>query len=89
MRTVISVVGKDTVGIIAKVSAVCADKNVNIIDITQSVLKDVFAMVMLTDISKMSVSMAEFSSELKKLGENLGLDIRAMHEDVFNSMHRI
>ncbi len=89
MRTVISVVGKDTVGIIAKVSAVCADKNVNIIDITQSVLKDVFAMVMLTDISKMSVSMAEFSGELKKLGENLGLDIRVMHEDVFNSMHRI
>ncbi len=89
MRTVISVVGKDTVGIISKVSAVCADKNVNIIDITQSVLKDVFAMVMLTDISKMSVSMPEFSGELKKLGDDLGLDIRVMHEDVFNSMHRI
>lgn len=89
MRTVISIVGKDTVGIIAKVSDVCAKRNVNIIDITQSVLKDIFAMVMLTDISKMNVPMPEFTQSLKDLGDSLGLDIRVMHEDVFNSMHRI
>ncbi len=89
MKTIISVIGKDTVGIISKVSAVCSKYNVNIVDITQSVLQDMFVMVMLTEISELSCSFSDFSDEMKQLGINLGLDIRVMHEDIFNSMHRI
>ena len=89
MKTVVSVIGKDTVGIINEVSAVCTECNVNIDDISQSVLQDMFVMVMLTEIEKMNCSFTEFSDKMKSLGERKGLDIRVMHEDVFNSMHRI
>jgi len=89
MKTVVSVIGKDSVGIISKVSAVCSECNVNIVDITQSVLQDMFVMVMLTEISELKGSFADFSDKMKKLGEENALDIRVMHEDVFNSMHRI
>ena len=89
MRTIISVIGKDAVGIIAKVSAVCSERNVNVIDITQSVLEDIFVMVMLTETSELNCSFADFSDDMTHLGEVLGLDIKVMHEDVFNSMHRI
>lgn len=88
-KTVISVIGKDTVGITAKVSAACAEHNVNIIDITQSVLQDMFVMVMLTDISALDCSFNSFSESMSSLGEQSGLEIRVMHEDIFNSMHRI
>ena len=89
MRAVISVIGKDTVGILAKVSNICADNNINIVDVTQSVLQDMFVMVMLTEIKELKCSFAEFSDKMRKLGEENGLDIRVMHEDIFNSMHRI
>ena len=89
MKTVVSVIGKDGVGIIADVSAVCSECNANILDITQSVLQDMFVMVMLTEIKELNCSFAEFSDKMKKLGQENNLDIRVMHEDVFNSMHRI
>ena len=89
MKTVISVIGKDTVGIIAKVSAICNECNANIVDITQSVLQDMFVMVMLTEIKELNCSFAEFSDKMKAIGRENRLDIRVMHEDVFNSMHRI
>lgn len=89
MRTVVSVMGKDTVGIISKVSAVCNDCNVNILDITQSVLDDIFVMVMLTNIDAANCNFTDFSNKMKELGKKNGLDIRVMHEDIFNSMHRI
>lgn len=89
MKTVISVIGKDCVGIIARVSNVCAEHGVNIIDITQSVLQDMFVMVMLTDISGATCSFQDFSNVLQNLGTEIGVDIRVMHEDIFNSMHRI
>ena len=88
-KTVISVMGKDTVGITAKVSSACAEYNVNIVDITQSVLQDMFVMVMLTDISNLNCNFKEFSSKMQTLGQGLGLEIHVMHEDIFNSMHRI
>lgn len=88
-KTVISVIGKDSVGIISKISAAAAEYNVNIIDITQSVLQDMFCMVMLTDISSLTCSFSEFSESLQKLGKEMGLEIHVMHEDIFNSMHRI
>ena len=89
MKTVVSVIGKDSVSIILKVSAICAECNVNIVDITQSVLQDMFVMVMLTEISDIKGSFSDFSDKMKELGAQVGLDIRVMHEDVFNSMHRI
>ncbi|MBQ8202706.1 MAG: ACT domain-containing protein [Clostridia bacterium] len=88
-KTVISVIGKDSVGIISKISATAAEYNVNIIDITQSVLQDMFCMVMLTDIGGLSCSFSEFSNKLQALGKELNLEIHVMHEDIFNSMHRI
>ena len=89
MKTVVSVIGKDAVGIIADVSAVCNECNANIVDITQSVLQDMFVMVMLTEIKDINCSFTDYSNKMKQLGENRGLDIRVMHEDVFNTMHRI
>ncbi len=89
MKAVITVTGKDTKGIIAKVSTRCADFSANIVDITQSVLQDYFAMMMLVEIDELSISFGEFVDELKALGEQNGLLIQAMHEDIFNSMHRI
>lgn len=88
-KTIISVIGKDTVGITARVSAKCAEYNVNIIDITQSVLQDMFVMVMLTDIAALNCKFKDFSDTMDSLGRELNLEIRVMHEDIFNSMHRI
>ena len=89
MKTIVSVIGKDAVGIIAKVSSICDECNVNIVDITQSVLQDMFVMVMLTETTESNCSFADFSDKMIALGKKNNLDIRVMHEDVFNSMHRI
>ncbi|HIS50821.1 MAG TPA: ACT domain-containing protein [Candidatus Gallacutalibacter pullistercoris] len=89
MRAVITVIGKDMVGILAKVSTVCADKGVNVLEVTQSILQEMFAMIMMVDISKCTVPFNELSEELTKLGEDMNLRIHVMHEDIFNSMHRI
>ncbi len=89
MKAVITVVGKDMVGILAKVAGECAKYNANVIEVTQSVLKDLFAMVMLVDITALSVGMAEFSRDMEELGRACALSIHVMHEDIFNSMHRI
>ena len=89
MKAVITVVGHDTKGIIAKVSAKCAERGANITEISQSVLKEYFAMIMVIDITDLAIAFTEFVDEMRKLGEESNLDIRAMHEDIFNSMHRI
>ena len=89
MKAVITVTGKDTVGIIATVSTACADYGANIVDISQSVLQDYFAMIMIVDINNLSVEFTAFVDAMKKLGDNMGLSISAMHEDIFNSMHKI
>lgn len=89
MRAVITVVGKDMVGILAKVSTLCAENNVNIIEVTQSILQDMFCMIMMADTSACNVDFTQFSDRLTKYGEDNNLIIHAMHEDIFNSMHRI
>ena len=89
MKAVITVVGHDNKGIIAKVSAGCADAGANIIEISQSVLKEYFAMIMLIDISELNLPFGDFVDAMRTLGEENKLDIRAMHEDIFNSMHKI
>lgn len=89
MKAVITVVGKDAVGILAKVSAICAENNANVTDVTQSVLQDMFAMVMLVDITRISSDFSKLQDTLSNLGESLGLQIHTMHEDIFNTMHSI
>ena len=89
MKAVITVTGKDTVGIIADVSTLCAKHGANILDITQSVLGEYFAMIMLADIQKLNIDFAEFVDLLAALGEQKNLVIHAMHEDIFNTMHHI
>ena len=89
MKAVITVTGKDTVGIIADVAALCATYNANILDITQSVLSEYFAMIMLADIRALSIDFAQFVDLLENLGKQKGLVIHAMHEDIFNTMHHI
>ncbi len=89
MKAVITVVGKDMVGILAKVSGICADNNVNIIDVTQTILQDMFCMIMMADTSQSSIDFGELSDILEGFGKENNLVIHAMHEDLFNSMHKI
>ncbi len=89
MKAVVTVIGKDNVGILAKVSSVCAQYNANVTEVTQSVLQDMFAMIMMIDISKMNADFVVLGEKLDELGKQLGLSIHTMHQDIFNSMHRI
>lgn len=89
MKAVITVIGKDVVGILAQVSSLCAEKDANILEVTQSILQDMFAMVMMVELSKCTIPFAELSDILTNLGDKMGLKIHVMHEDIFNSMHKI
>lgn len=89
MRAVITVIGKDMVGILAKVSTECSNHNINVLEVTQSILQDMFAMIMMVDISKSDIPFTDFSEMLDKIGSDMGLSIHAMHEDIFNAMHTI
>ncbi|MBQ7387394.1 MAG: ACT domain-containing protein [Clostridia bacterium] len=89
MRAVITVTGKDKVGIIAMASAECSKYGANIIDISQTVMKEYFAMIMLVEVESLSISFASFVENMRAEGEKCGADIRVMHEDIFNTMHRI
>jgi len=90
MRAVITVTGKDRVGIIAAVTQALAQQNVNVLDITQTILPpDLFTMVMLVDAGKSAVPFGELADIMSNLGKNLGLSIRAQREDTFEAMHRI
>ncbi len=87
MKAVVTVIGKDMVGILAKVAGACAEVNANLVEVTQSVLHEYFAMVMLIDISKMSCEIDILKKNISK--EVPDMQIHVMHEDIFNSMHRI
>lgn len=89
MKAVITVTGKDSVGIIAAVSTFCAEHGANITEITQSVLSEYFAMIMLAEIGKLTIPFADFADKLTAMGRARGLDTRAMHEDIFNTMHHV
>lgn len=89
MKAVITVTGKDSVGIIAAVSAFCAEQSANITEITQSVLSEYFAMIMIVEIDKLAIPFATFAEGLAEMGRARALDVRAMHEDIFNTMHHI
>ena len=87
MRAVITVIGKDMVGILAKVSTACAEANANVAEVTQSVLDDYFAMIMLVDIDKLNMSLEELKNSIETAVP--AMTVHVMHEDIFNSMHRI
>lgn len=89
MRAVVTVMGKDRTGIIAKTSTLLADNGVNILDIAQTILQDIFTMTMMVDIEKCSIGFDELAAKLDELGREIGLEIRIQHSDIFNSMHRI
>ena len=89
MKAVITVIGKDSVGILAKVSEACSKADVNIVEVTQSVLQDMFAMVMLVEIDKSNIGFEQLRTNLKAVGESTNTKVHVMHEDIFNSMHKI
>ena len=89
MKAVITVIGKDTVGIIAKISDHCAKINVNIVDITQKVMDDMFVMIMIVEVGAITEKFTDFVDQMAELGKNMGLVIHTMHEDLFNAMHKI
>jgi ACT domain-containing protein len=89
MRAVITVIGKDRVGIIASISNSLARCNVNILDISQTIMQDVFTMVTLVDLKEINIAYPDLVNELTENGKKLGLTIMVQREDIFNSMHRI
>ncbi|KAJ52788.1 ACT domain-containing protein [Clostridium tetanomorphum] len=89
MKAIITVIGKDKVGIIAGVSNELSKREVNILDISQTILQDYFTMIMLVDLEKSNIPFNELKECLDKKGEQLGVSIKVQHEDIFNSMHRI
>lgn len=87
MKAVLTVIGKDNVGIMAKVSSACAEQNANILEVTQSILEGYFCMVMVIDISKLSCQLDELADKVKVVVPEMAIHV--MHENIFNSMHRI
>jgi len=88
-RTVITVVGKDTVGIIAKVCTYLANNRINILDISQTIVQGFFHMMMIVDASEASKDFDVVSEDLEQIGSEIGVIIKAQHEDIFDKMHRI
>ena len=88
-KTIITVVGKDTVGIIARVCTYLAENQINILDISQTIVDGYFNMMMIADASSCAKGNGEIAQELNQLGEEIGVIIRCQHEDIFNKMHRI
>lgn len=89
MKGIITVLGKDNVGIIAKVCSYLSENNMNILDISQTIVQGYFNMMMIVDISTTNKSFGELADDLTNLGEGLGVVIKLQHENIFNAMHRI
>ena len=89
MNAVVSGIGKDRVGILARVATECAQANVNVVEVTQTLLQDTFAMTMLVNIDQIAMKLSEFAQHMDNVGKEMGLVIHVMHEDIFNSMHKI
>jgi len=89
MKGIITVIGRDQVGIIAKVCTYLSDSGINILDISQSIIQGYFNMLMIVDLSGAGLSFETISKDLSALGETIGVLIKLQHEDIFNGMHRI
>ena len=88
-KTIITVVGKDTVGIIAKVCTYLAENKINIMDISQTIVQEFFNMMMITDANKASKDFGDLTKDLTRLGEEIGVVIKCQKEEIFDQMHRI
>ena len=88
-KTIITVVGKDTVGIIAKVCTYLAENDINILDISQTIVQEYFNMMMIVDMGKMNTSFETVADELADLGKSIGVQVKCQREEIFNMMHRI
>ena len=88
-RTIITVEGKDTVGIIAKVCTYLAENSINILDISQTIVQEYFNMMMIVDMGKMTKSFEEVADELANVGKELGVQVKCQREEIFNMMHKI
>ncbi len=89
MRAFITVIGRDTVGVISRISTVCSDLNINIQDVTQSIMQEMFCMIMLVDLSKCSVSHEEVRRRFAQAGAELGMQVNVTRQEVFDAMHKI
>ena len=89
MKAVITVVGKDTVGVIAKVSAVCAELNINVEDVTQSIMQDMFCMIMLVNLSRCTQDMDAVRARFAAISDEMGMELHITREEVFDAMHHI
>jgi ACT domain-containing protein len=89
MKIVITIIGKDQVGIVAKVSTALSESNVNILDINQNIVHGYFNMVMIADMEGSAISLKELQTRFKTLGESISVEIKIQHEDIFNVMHRV
>ncbi len=89
MKAIVTVIGKDHVGIIASVCALLAEQKVNVLDISQTVMQDYFTMIMMVDAAESDVPFAKLSALMEAKGQEIGLSIRIQREDIFNAMHRI
>ena len=88
-RTIITVIGKDTIGIIAKVCTYLAENHINILDISQNIVQGFFTMMMIVDTSKMNIDFVTLTNEISRIGEDTGVQIKCQREDIFDKMHRI
>lgn len=89
MKAIITVVGKDRVGIIAAISSLLADNNVNILDISQTIMQGFFTMIMLVDLQNAKVKFSELKNMLREKGTEIGVDVNMQHEDLFNAINRV
>ena len=89
MNAIITVIGRDRVGILAKISGVCAENSANVIDVNQTVMQNYFAMTMLVEIANLNCDFGDFAEKVAQAGRQIGTKVHVMHEDIFNSMHRI
>ncbi len=89
MKAVVTVTGTDRKGIIAQVSAFLCEKNINILDISQTILGDQFAMIMIVDVSECEEDLASVAAAAAEMGKDIGMSVRVQHEDIFNAMHTV
>jgi len=89
MNAIIAVIGHDKVGILAAISTICSQNNANVIDVNQTIMQDYFTMIMLVKIDSLNCSFGAFSDKVIAAGKEIGMTTHVMHEDIFNSMHRI
>ena len=89
MKAVITVLGKDRIGILAKISALCAENNINVEEVTQSILQGMFAMTMIVDMSKCEKEITEVAAHFAAEGDALGLEVRVTRSELYTAMHHV